>query len=521
MLRKNTIYSFILLILFLIPSCIGLLHSGFPATDDGSWMIIRFSAFYQALRHGQFPVRFLIPLNHGYGYPVADFLYPLFMYIGVPIHLVGFGFINTIKIILGCSLLFSGIFCFFWLRKLFTTAAAFIGAVAYVLFPYHVYDIYQRGSVGEVLALAIIPFIFWQIERRSLTLVSLGIALLILSHNILALLFLPIIVIYLCIKPHPNLLLKGEGIKRILIEIILSLCLSAFFWLPALYDKQFTIFDKTQVSDFSQYFIGAANFGLVGLFVLLVSIISVVSLNKKRSKEMLFFLFITLIGLFFSISLSAFFWKLLPLPKFVQFPFRFLSIVIPGIAFLSAYLMHQIKGKLQIFAAFFCLCLFYVSTWSYLFPKTYLDYPDSYYATNQDTTTVQNEYMPKWVKQIPLSQSKSLVELINGNGSISNLVQNNSNKIQFTVHVSKQSVLRINQIYFPGWKIFVNNNPHEFSYTNNNGVMDVELQPGDYSILAKFGETPVRLFGDAISLVSLILLIILILKTGKRQFVKA
>src|SRR2546421_9202065 len=40
-----------------------------------------------SLRHGQFPVRFLPRLNHGYGYPVADFLYPLFMYIGVPLYM--------------------------------------------------------------------------------------------------------------------------------------------------------------------------------------------------------------------------------------------------------------------------------------------------------------------------------------------------------------------------------------------------------------------------------------------------
>src|SRR5258708_6059592 len=109
MLRKNNILPVLSLILFLIPGIWGLFHFGFPATDDGGWMIIRFSAFYQALRLGQIPVRFLISLNHGYGYPVADFLYPLFMYLGVPIHILGFGFINTIKIILAGSFLLSGI----------------------------------------------------------------------------------------------------------------------------------------------------------------------------------------------------------------------------------------------------------------------------------------------------------------------------------------------------------------------------------------------------------------------------
>ncbi len=77
----------ILVVVLAFPAVIALFHSGFFLTDDGNSMIIRFSAFYDAIRHGQFPVRFLPRLNFEYGYPVADFLYPLFLYIGVPIKL--------------------------------------------------------------------------------------------------------------------------------------------------------------------------------------------------------------------------------------------------------------------------------------------------------------------------------------------------------------------------------------------------------------------------------------------------
>src|SRR3989344_3219366 len=73
----------VILLLLMIPSIWFLLLPGFFESDDGEWMIIRFSAFYQALADGQFPVRFLGRLNNGYGYPVADFLYPGFMYLGI------------------------------------------------------------------------------------------------------------------------------------------------------------------------------------------------------------------------------------------------------------------------------------------------------------------------------------------------------------------------------------------------------------------------------------------------------
>src|SRR3989338_6792857 len=175
-IKKNTNILFLLLaVVVSIPSVVGLMHPGFPLTDDGNWMVIRFSAFYETLKSGQFPVRFLSRLNYGFGYPVADFLYPLFMYIGVPIHILKFSFVDTIKIILGASMIGSAIFVYFWLSKLFDKFSSFVGAVFYFYTPYHLYDVYVRGSVGEVLALAIAPFILWQLERKDLLWSAIGI----------------------------------------------------------------------------------------------------------------------------------------------------------------------------------------------------------------------------------------------------------------------------------------------------------------------------------------------------------
>lgn len=69
-----------------------LMRSGFFITDDGEWMIIRLSAFYQSLADGQFPVRFLGRLNNSYGYPVSNFLYPGFLYLGSLLHILGASF---------------------------------------------------------------------------------------------------------------------------------------------------------------------------------------------------------------------------------------------------------------------------------------------------------------------------------------------------------------------------------------------------------------------------------------------
>lgn len=161
---------FILLLLFLLslPAIISLFHPGFFQSDDGEWMIIRFSAFHQAFRDGEFPVRWLGRLNHGYGYPVANFLYPGFMYLSELPKVLGFGFVDSIKIILGFSIISSAVFAYLWLSKLFGKTSAFIGALFYLYTPYHLFDLYKRGSVGEVLALTVVPLIFWAMEKKNL-----------------------------------------------------------------------------------------------------------------------------------------------------------------------------------------------------------------------------------------------------------------------------------------------------------------------------------------------------------------
>ena len=85
-MKKRKTYGFLIGFAGVIAVSIVLLwplfRHGFFITDDGDWMVIRLSAFYQSLADGQFPVRFLGRLYHNYGYPVSNFLYPGFLYVG-------------------------------------------------------------------------------------------------------------------------------------------------------------------------------------------------------------------------------------------------------------------------------------------------------------------------------------------------------------------------------------------------------------------------------------------------------
>ncbi|MDP2649424.1 MAG: hypothetical protein Q8P10_01130 [bacterium] len=502
----NKKYLLFALLLLVIPSVWALFLPGIFESDDGEWMVIRFSAFFQAFADGQFPVRFLGRLNNGFGYPVANFLYPGFMYFGIPIHLAGLNFVNTIKAIFVFSMIGSGIFSYFWLSKLFDKVSSFFGALYFVYAPYHIFDLYKRGSIGELLAIAILPFILWQAERKSLFWTTIGISSLILSHNTLAVLFLAVIVLYFLLE----ILISKD--KRDLIyrhgsELFLGLGLSSFFWVPAVFDLQYTVFSQTKVSDWAKYFSDLNLVGTSTIIIFVTILILFVTKKVKPSKHRLTILLflIGLISIFFALPISSILWKTLPV-SFIQFPFRMLSVVILCSSFLFAFILSLVPFKNKVIIGFLIILLTFLSSKAFLFPKDFSNAPDSIYSTNEATTTVQDEYMPKWVIRKPENHFSEKVKFLGGKGEIQNLIYN-SKKISFDQQALIASKVRINTIYYPGWEASLNGNRARIDFSNELGVMDLDLPAGKNKVVFSFKETPLRLAADYISIFSAILLL--------------
>lgn len=503
LMTKRSYFFILLITIACIPALWGMFHTGMFVTDDGNWMIIRLSAFYETLKTGQFPVRFIARLNNGYGYPLTDFMYPGFLYLGVLIHLLGFGFINTIKIIMGLSLVLSGIFVYLWLEKIFPKKIAFFSSIFSIYLPYHILDIYKRGSVGEVFALAIAPFIFWQIQQKRWVLVILGIAVLVIAHNTVAFLFMPVLWGYVLLTIHQTKFYKK--LLYSLVPFVVAAAVSAFFWFPAVYDLQYTQFSSTTISDWRLYFANIPMIGMTVGIVLLGSIVVAYLRKKLKNPLFLFFLGITSLCLLLSLPISTPLWQIIP-SSLIQFPFRLLSVIIITGSFLFASLLFFIPQKWQMgVGIFLCLIVFFDAK-SYLYPLIYSDQPDAYYLSNFSTTTVKNEYMPKWVKEVlPGSMEKAVVT--SGKGSIQN-VSANASKIAFTTNLKTKSTIRINTIYFPGWRVYVNGIEKPVLYNNSQGLMQVVLAPGNHTVLAKFTETVPRAIADGVSLLAVATLLV-------------
>lgn len=501
-INSKSIIFLILLIIMTIPALVPFFNKGFLVTDDGGWMVIRLSAFYDTIRDGQIPARFIERLNFGYGYPVANFLYPGYLYLGSLVHLAGFSFVDSVKILFGLSLFFSAFFAFFWLKRLFGDFDAFIGSLVYLYSPYHLFDIYKRGSLGEALSISVLPLGFFGIEKGSTILISLAVFSLLLFHNTLAVFFLPLIPIYAILR---------KSFLRSLPGILLGAAASSFFTIPAIFELRYTKFLETAVSNPSEYF---ADIFLVGIISVLLffsaGILSFLIYRENLSKIpyrnlLIFFSFVFLVSAFLSTEPSNFLWTSIG-ASFVQFPYRFLSLVLISSAFLGALVCYMLFGKLRIVLGIAVILVLGIFSSGYITEVKYENYPDEYYSTNDATTTVHDEYMPIWVSKKPFERPSNKVEVISGDTVLQN-VNAVSNRVEINTTVNSDSRIRLNTIYYPGWEAFIDGEKKEILYDNDQGVMELELKQYDNRVTFVFRDDLVRTLSNTISILAVLVLV--------------
>jgi hypothetical protein len=499
--HKKVITSLLIVAVISLIPVLFLFQKGFFLSDDGEWMVIRFSAFYQTLGNGQIPPRFFGRLNHGYGYPIGVFLYPAFMYIATPFKLLGLGYAEAIKAVIIMSFLASGIGSFFWLRQRFSVLAAGIGTVVYVYFPYHIYDLYVRGSIGELLAFGVLPFLLLAIEKKNVVLGSLLYGLLILSHNTFAFLLTPFLLGYTYFQQKHSLFRM----------YVFGLLVSAFFWLPSLVELPLTNFTHTMISSWQDYFLDIKNAQLLGFIAVPVIIGAVLALLKRSDKRAVLFSLIFLISIILASVFSTPLWELPILPKLVQFPWRFLILSVWAAGFLGAYLIDYSRGKLRYTLAVLLFLAAIGSAVPYLREFQSVTRDDGYYSTNEDTTTTHAEYMPKWVTVAPQSHPIQPVIITSGNGKITEIVQN-SNRTQFIINAESPTTIVLNKIYYPGAKARVDT-IIVVPTISSEGYQQLVVPTGEHTVDAYFTETPLRLVADGVSAAAILILIIWLLQS--------
>lgn len=514
------------------------LHNGYFPTHDGEWAVVRLSDMYREIRDRQIPPRFSGNLNFGYGYPLFNFAYPFPYYVGLVLYLGNIGLVDSIKILFAVSIPLSGIGMFLVSKKLWgNTLAAVLSSVLYIYFPYKIVDLFVRGSIGESIAFALFPFILYFLlkvnDKRSFpsfVIASILLAILITTHNIMALYFLILLAVFLV------WVFASGNIRQVIYSVcsvVLGLSISAFFWIPALFEKKLILLSKIPIADRNLYFvdfdqlifpkwggygtptdIDGFSYQLGLSHVLIICLLIVFFLYSKFGKKKLinnskdsftvYFSLLLLFFLFLLFNVSALFWHL-PLLSEINYPWTLLLPIGFLVSLFAGFLAS--KGKVYLYIVSFLALLSIVLSLPYVHPKTYVNRGDGFYFTNDATTTSSQELMPLWVKQFPSQRTKEKVEV--QKGTIENVVDK-SNSIDFSVSLPSDQTVRINTIYYPGWRLYIDGNRTRVDYSNEKGVMEISVPKGNHKIAGLFSDAnaPLRFIADMISLSSVLSIII-------------
>ncbi len=483
-------------------------------------MVIRFSAFHQTLRAGQFPIRFVDRLNSNYGYPVLNFLYPLPFYLAEIPKAAGLNFADSIKFVFAASTIFSSIAMFWALSQRFSQAASFAASVVYLFIPYRFVDLYVRGSLGESLAFAVVPLCLGAIfkiasgKKIYYPLLSLSLALLIISHNVMAVLFLPIFFIV-------SVALVKKDKVYLLGAFLLGILMASFFAVPALFDLKLVKLSTIKVgnpldhlSSLKDLIIPKWGYGptpggnnplptQIGIVPLFIAVAALLLQISKKGKDHIVKLFlITFILVIFLMSkLSAFFWANFPFSDLIQFPWRLLSLIALISAYLTAYVVDESKNKKILVIIIVVASI--LATILYIKPKAVTYNDDGFYSTNEGTTTVRDEYLPLWVKQQKPTRANTKIELPQ-NAQIQNL-SIRPTLYSATINSPSDANIQVNSIYFPGWIVTVDNKKTPINVLDDFGLINFQLPAGKHEVIIKYTESPVATAADIVSIVAVLI----------------
>jgi len=522
----------ILIIISLISSW-RLFRPGYPSMQDDI-QVFRLQQFDQCLQDGQIPCRYIANGGFGYGYPLYNFYSPLPYAVSEVFHLIGFSFINSIKIAFIIPALLRTFGMYFLAAAFFGSSGVFLATTLYALAPYQAINSFVRGAIGETWALGLLPLILWSLYQKRGRLSIIFFSCLLLSHNLTLIYSLPLIFIF-------SLLTKK--FKYFFRTILWSAALCAFFLIPALFEKNLTTVN-TMTQGYFNYNIHFAtlkelfisNFwgysasmwgpidGLsfnIGLFQwLLPTIVFIFYLFKKNFKHRFLIISFYLIGifaLFLTHNKSTFIWQALPFMAYFQFPWRFLGLAIFCFSFISGGLVSILKNNLRL-PVIIGLIIMSI-TLSNSFFREDIWYPK---ITDNDKLNGQElvrqsaaglmDYWPKYSKNFPVTYAPPTPIILEGDVDFIKYYKNsNFSEAYFSVS-TPTAFINLPIVYFPNWNLTMDGKKSNFKIDEQLGLIQLELSQGQHHYELNFQNTPLRTFANLFSLFAFGSFIILIIR---------
>ncbi len=500
----------------------------------------RLTEFAKILSDHQFPPVWAPDLGSGHGQPLFEFAPPLIYAMALPFFDAGMTLANSLQFGLAILFALGAIAVFLIGRKLSFSRVASVGAAAAWLFaPYQALDIYVCGRFAESAAIAVAPIallgLLTALQRPAVVTAALGaiaVATLPLAHNAVALLMFPVFALVVAVRSEvsDHRLKTAAAGGSVLAG---GLGLSAFFWLPALLERDFvkTGLLRTGLLNWTNYIIspfqlfwspwgygyamrGPTNgisysLGL-GHIALAVAglLIAMRAAKLSRRLDAIVFAGASIAGALLATDLSWKIWEHVATLQYLVYPWRTLCLPALFMPLLALYAFERLGPRLA-YVAIVALVLLNIA---HTQPKGVQTYDEAYYsgdliAQKGINTTTREEYEPRTVYHRP-SFDSVLLKGVRSSPEVTQLAVSSDSQ-SFKVQSSEPALMQDTLFDYPGWTVLVDNREVATSPASDSGEITFSIPAGVHSVSIELHPTPIRRWSVYISLVTAALMALL------------
>jgi hypothetical protein len=533
-------------------TCWPLAGPGFAYGHDAAAHVTYTYLFDRALEQGQFPVRWIEWVEAGRGQPLFSFYQVGLYYFVQCVHLLVPSLelsLKTATIALWCL---GPLFVFLLLKRHGAVPAA-AASVAFMSAPYILLDGYVRAAIPELAALSIALGVLWTVDafarsgRRPMLLATAWLtAALLITHLPTALIMGPVVassVVWVMFE-------KGINLPRLgwlAVTVGLGVAMASFYVWPALQEMPFVNMRNLTVGtlDYQQHFLSPTqwfdyrwgygpatdkggqrmSFG-VGPAQWLSAAVTIVVIvrgaGRGRRRDGIFWLAVFGLGLFMTTRASSPIWDRFPPLAFVQFPWRILMVPAVAAAGLTAIAVAAVstRSRQLILLVVLATSQLYATRDARRFVRQVqrlemnIDH-DGWWTTagemaqpfreaSYDPVGAGGSKEPVSGRWSALGQSEAIVPR-----------QIADHAVALATSSADPMTLVINSPYFPGWRTSIDGNDTAMA-TDEHGFMVVPVPAGRHEVATVFGDTPVRRYANAVSLVATGIWLLLIGVAGAR-----
>lgn len=483
----------------------------------------------EALKQGEFFNTIDFNMLSGLGYLNPIFYCNIFLYPFAILKILGLSNVSVITCMIFFTYFFTQLISFFSAKSYFkNNLDSLIFTLIFTFSSYHLFDIAYRGAIGELFGLMMLPIplfaflnILFKNDYKKWWVLSLGLLLVFINHNITTLLLIVLFIIIYTLNIYKNC-------KEITITFIKSgiffTIISLFYTIPMLFSSMsqefnvavnpaFHLSDTTNLTEylpFNEFLLNSIlnnpiglHIGLVGIFSILFGLIRFKKLNKI-SKQFLIIIIITILSMYLFMDTGILDNTFL---NIIQFSWRFYIILIPMIGILFINILETFKNKKiidlskkgSILFFTFSIIIFKLMYSTIILPTSDINAGNhTWYVNDTKKYTYDigtgREYLPS-VLEPKYNQYADLKELptkiiYNKDTTTIKNINKKFSSIEFDVISKDMDTIEIPFIYYKDFfKVTSNGEPVKFEMSDN-GLIQIKVKANDKTHIEVIHKNP-------------------------------